>query len=72
MGNISETSIFEEMEEQMEDFFEYMDRGIYGPQDKTWKTDLIHEVDGEVVTEPLEDVLEREDLEMKAELSVGI
>ena len=29
-------------------------------------------MDGEVVTEPLEDVLEREDLEMKAELSVGI
>ena len=69
MGNISETSIFEEMQTEMEDWFEYMDNEIFlaGGQ-----TELIHEVDGEVVTEPLEDVLEREDLEMKAELSVGI
>ena len=36
------------------------------------QTEIIHEVDGEVVTEPLEDVLEREQLEMEAELSVGI
>ena len=69
MGNISETSIFEEMQTEMEDWFEYMDNEIFlaGGQ-----TELIHEVNGEVVTEPLEDVLEREDLEMKAELSVGI
>ena len=69
MGNISETSIFEEMQTEMEDWFEYMDNEIFlaGGQ-----TELIHKVDGEVVTEPLEDVLEREDLEMKAELSVGI
>ena len=69
MGNILDTSIFQEMQTEMEDWFEYMDNEIFlaGGQ-----TELIHEVDGEVVTEPLEDVLEREDLEMKAELSVGI
>lgn len=81
MGNIADTSIFQEMQEEMEDWFEYMDSVI----------ELIHEVDGEVVTEPVEDVLERENmvddeevdvitdhldelgqLEMEAELSVGI
>ena len=69
MGNILDTSIFQEMQEEMEDWFEYMDNEIFlaGGQ-----TELIHEVNGEVVTEPLEDVLEREHLEMKAELSVGI
>ena len=66
MGNIADTSIFQEMQEEMEDWFEYMD-GIIHDQ-----TEIIHEVDGEVVTEPLEDVLEREQLEMEAELSVGI
>ncbi len=64
MGNIANTSIFQEMQEEMEDWFEYMDNVI--------ETELIHEVNGEVVTEPLEDVLEREQLEMEAELSVGI
>tara|TARA_B100001094_G_C17476094_1_gene459710 strand:- start:73 stop:267 length:195 start_codon:yes stop_codon:yes gene_type:complete len=64
MGNIADTSIFQEMQEEMEDWFEYMDNVI--------ETELIHEVNGEVVTEPLEDVLEREQLEMEAELSVGI
>ncbi len=83
MGNIANTSIFQEMQEEMEDWFEYMDNVI--------ETELIHEVNGEVVTEPLEDVLERENmvdheevdvitdhlgelgqLEMEAELSVGI
>jgi len=88
MGNIADTSIFQEMQEEMEDWFEYMDNEIFlaGGQ-----TELIHEVNGEVVTEPLEDVLERENmvddeevdvitdhldeieqLEMEAELSVGI
>jgi len=69
MGNIANTSIFQEMQEEMEDWFEYMDNEIFlaGGQ-----TELIHEVNGEVVTEPLEDVLEREQLEMEAELSVGI
>ena len=64
MGNRANTSIFQEMQEEMEDWFEYMDNVI--------ETELIHEVNGEVVTEPLEDVLEREQLEMEAELSVGI
>ena len=69
MGNIADTSIFQEMQEKKEDWFEYMDNEIFlaGGQ-----TELIHEVNGEVVTEPLEDVLEREQLEMEAELSVGI
>jgi hypothetical protein len=62
MGNITETSLFEEMQEEMENWFEYMDSVI----------ELIHEVDGEVVTEPVEDVLEREQLEMEAELAMGI
>ena len=56
MGNLIETSVFEEMIEAEEGF----------------ETELIHEVNGEVITEPLEDVLEREQLEMEAELSVGI
>ena len=64
MGNISETSIFEEMQTEMEDWFEYMDNEIFlaGGQ-----TELIHEVDGEVITEPVEDVLEREQSEIIAE-----
>ena len=85
MGNIADTSIFQEMQEEMEDWFEYMD-GIIHDQ-----TEIIHEVNGEVVTEPLEDVLERENmvdheevdvitdhlgelgqLEMEAELAMGI
>ena len=87
MGNIIETSVFEEMMEAEEGFAEMVE--------------LIHEVDGEVITESVEDVLEREllerekccticefsepgdgcgandlselgQLEMEAELSVGI
>ena len=60
MGNIADTSIFQEMQEEMEDWFEYMDNEIFlaGGQ-----TELIHEVDGEVITESVEDVLERELLE---------
>jgi hypothetical protein len=80
MGNLIETSVFEEMIEAEEGF----------------ETELIHEVNGVTVCEPLEDVLEREkccticefsepgdgcgandlselgQLEMEAELSVGI
>ena len=51
----------EEVEKEMEDFFEEMDKVIY-----------TYEVDGEVVSEPVEDVLEREQLEMEAELAMGI
>tara|TARA_R110001592_G_scaffold73635_2_gene224514 strand:- start:262 stop:570 length:309 start_codon:yes stop_codon:yes gene_type:complete len=82
MGNLIETSLFEEMLEAEEGFGEMVE--------------LIHEVDGEVITESVEDVLEREllerenmvddeevdvitdhldelgQLEMEAELSVGI
>ena len=45
----------------MDDFFAEMDKVIY-----------TYEVDGELVSEPVEDVLEREHLEMKAELAMGI
>mgnify|MGYP003153705772 CR=1 FL=1 len=61
MGNLADTSIFQEMQEEMEDFFEYIDNEVYG------QTELIHEVDGEVITEPVEDVLEREQSEIIAE-----
>ena len=72
MGNIADTSIFQEMQEEMEDWFEYMDNEIFLAGGTAEHTELIHEMDGEVVTEPLEDVLEREHLEMKAELAMGI
>jgi len=49
MGNLIETSLFEEMIEAEEGFAEMVE--------------LIHEVDGEVITESVEDVLERELLE---------
>jgi len=49
MGNLIETSVFEEMMEAEEGFAEMVE--------------LIHEVDGEVITESVEDVLERELLE---------
>ena len=61
MGNLADTSIFQEMQEEMEDFFEYIDNEVYG------QTELIHEVDGEIITEPVEDVLEREQSEIIAE-----
>ena len=66
MGNIADTSIFQEMQEEMEDFEFFLAGGEIG------ETELVHEVDGVTVCEPLEDVLEREQLEMEAELSVGI
>ena len=49
-------TIFEEIQNDMEDFFEEMDKVIY-----------TYEVDGEVVSEPVEDVLEREQSEIIAE-----
>ena len=61
MGNIIETSLFEEMIEA-EEGFEIEDQ----------ETEIIHEVNGVTVCEQLEDLLEREQLEMEAELSVGI
>ena len=53
-------TIFEEMEKDMEEFFEEME--VF----------YTHEVDGKVVSEPVEDVLKREQLEMEAELAMGI
>ena len=58
MGNILDTSIFQEMQEEMEDWFEYMDSIISKDED---------EVD--VITDHLDEI---EQLEMEAELSVGI
>ena len=61
MGNIIETSLFEEMIEA-EEGFEIEDQ----------ETEYIHEVNGVTVCEQLEDFLEREKLEMEAELAMGI
>ena len=61
MGNIIETSLFEEMIEA-EEGFEIEDQ----------ETEYIHEVNGVTVCEQLEDFLEREQLEMEAELAMGI
>ena len=66
MGNLIETSLFEEMLEA-EEGFEIVHQ----------ETEYIHEVNGVTVCEQLEDFLERENgelrqLEMEAELSVGI
>ena len=58
MGNIADTSIFQEMQEEMEDWFEYMDSIISKDED---------EVD--VITDHLDEIGQ---LEMEAELSVGI
>ena len=58
MGNIADTSIFQEMQEEIEDWFEYMDSIISKDED---------EVD--VITDHLDEI---EQLEMEAELSVGI
>ena len=64
MGNILDTSIFQEMQEEMEDFFEYVDNMVY--EDGTEM-----EMTGVVAQEIMSDE-EAEDLEMRAELSVGI
>ena len=66
MGNLIETSVFEEMIEAEEGF-----------EIEHQETEIIHEVNGVTVCEQLEDLLERENgelrqLEMEAELSVGI
>ena len=66
MGNLIETSVFEEMIEAEEGF-----------EIEHHETEIIHEVNGVTVCEQLEDLLERENgelrqLEMEAELSVGI
>ena len=61
MGNIADTSIFQEMQEEMEDWFEYMDNEIFLAGGTAEHTELIHEINGEVVTEPLEDVLPPDD-----------
>ena len=66
MGNLIETSLFEEMIEAEEGF-----------EVEHQETEYIHEVNGVTVCEQLEDFLERENgelrqLEMEAELSVGI
>jgi len=61
MGNLIETSLFEEMIEA-EEGFEIEDQ----------ETEIIHEVNGVTVCEQLEDLLEREQLEMEAELAMGI
>ena len=58
MGNIADTSIFQEMQEEMEDWFEYMDSIISKDED---------EVD--VITDHLDEI---EQLEMEAELAMGI
>ena len=64
MGNIADTSIFQEMQEEMEDFFEYVDNMVY--EDGTEM-----EMTGVVAQEIMSDE-EAEDLEMRAELSMGI
>ena len=64
MGNIADTSIFQEMQEEMEDFFEYVDNMDY--EDGTEM-----EMTGVVAQEIMSDE-EAEDLEMRAELSMGI
>ena len=61
MGNIIETSLFEEMIEA-EEGFEIEDQ----------ETEIIHEVNGVTVCEQLEDLLEREQLETEAEIAMGI
>tara|TARA_B100001094_G_C17837413_1_gene626214 strand:- start:206 stop:391 length:186 start_codon:yes stop_codon:yes gene_type:complete len=61
MGNLIETTLFEEMIEAEEGF-----------EIEHHETELIHEVNGVTVCEQLEDVLEREQLEMEAELAMGI
>jgi uncharacterized FlaG/YvyC family protein len=51
--------IFEEIKRDMDDFFTEIDKAI-GRTPEEPVVELIHEVDGEVVNEPVEDVLKRE------------
>tara|TARA_B100001248_G_scaffold245102_1_gene214669 strand:+ start:117 stop:299 length:183 start_codon:yes stop_codon:yes gene_type:complete len=52
-----------EFQKEMDDFFDYIDHEVLGrpKKDDEPVTELVHEVDGEIVCEPLEDVLKRED-----------
>ena len=54
--------IFEEIKRDMDDFFTEMDKAIgrTPEEDDEPVTELVHEVDGVTVCEPLEDVLKRE------------
>ena len=48
-----------EFQKEMDDFFDYIDHEVLGkPREDV--VELVHEVDGKVVTEPVEDVLKRE------------
>ena len=54
--------IFEEIKRDMDDFFTEMDKAIgrTPEEDDEPVTELVHEVDGVTVCEPLEDVLKKE------------
>jgi DNA-binding ferritin-like protein len=54
--------IFEEIKRDMDDFFTEMDKAIGRTPEKNDEptTELVHEVDGKIVCEPLEDVLRRD------------
>ena len=48
-----------EFQKEMDDFFDYIDHEVLGkPREDV--VELVHEVDGVVVCEPLEDVLRRD------------
>ena len=51
-----------EFQQEMDDFFNYIDHEVLGipKTDDEPVTELVHEVDGKVITEPVEDVLKRE------------
>ena len=51
-----------EFQQEMDDFFDYIDHEVLGKprEDDEPVTELVHEVDGVVVCEPVEDVLKRE------------
>ena len=52
--------------------FEEMIEAEEGFEIEHQETEIIHEVNGVTVCEQLEDLLEREQLEMEAELAMGI
>ena len=54
--------IFEEIKRDMDDFFTEIDKAIgrTPEEDDEPVTELVHEVDGVTVCEPLEDVLKKE------------
>ena len=48
-----------EFQQEMDDFFDYIDHEVLGkPREDV--VELVHEVDGVVVCEPVKDVLKRE------------